>query len=96
MDILKKKFRVSFTEVADSANMKRKKDTIIINDQPIRKKVKEYDYDLNHQNDDYLVNVCFCYVLLFGEISVAQKNKNWSLFEKKERTKERENNNPNA
>ncbi|CAF4699778.1 unnamed protein product, partial [Rotaria sp. Silwood2] len=41
MNILKEKFSVSFTETSDSLNTKRKRDTIILNDEPMQKKNKE-------------------------------------------------------
>ena len=53
MNILKERFALSFAEPSDCLNIKRKCDKIISNDEPIKKKKKETDF--NNQSD----NECF-------------------------------------
>ncbi|CAF4627320.1 unnamed protein product [Rotaria sp. Silwood2] len=55
MNILKEKFSVAFTETSDSLNTKRKRDTIILNDEPMQKKNKETNvFDNQEGNECFL------------------------------------------
>ncbi|CAF4851156.1 unnamed protein product, partial [Rotaria sp. Silwood2] len=55
MNILKEKFSVTFTETSDNLNTKRKRDTIILNDEPMQKKNKETNvFDNQEENECFL------------------------------------------
>ncbi|CAF4662986.1 unnamed protein product, partial [Rotaria sp. Silwood2] len=55
MNILKENFSVAFTETSDSLNTKRKRDTIILNDEPMQKKKKEINvFDNQGGNECFL------------------------------------------
>ncbi len=57
MNILKEKFSVGFTEASDSLNAKQKCDTIILNDEPMRKKNKETDLFDNQSDNECFVDI---------------------------------------
>jgi hypothetical protein len=57
MEILKKELHVNFAETNIYQDTKRKNGATIMNDQSMQKKLKHHEHIINHESDDFLVNI---------------------------------------
>ncbi|CAF1416249.1 unnamed protein product [Didymodactylos carnosus] len=57
MEILKKQYRFTFSEIDNIQNSKRNNDTIVIDDQVTVKKIKQNAELIIHQNNDYTIEI---------------------------------------